>query len=150
MENNTRILALLHKLKPITLEEMSGIRLMNRTDTKFVTNKAKLEQLLEMADELETLMLMAEEEGDDSLDDKIVALSAELAHEAEEFRLSALLSGEYDKNNAIVSLHAGAGGTEAQDWAQMLYRMITRWAERHNFKYHVLYLAVLPPYFASL
>lgn len=49
MENNTRILALLHKLKPITLEEMSGIRLMNRTDTKFVTNKAKLEQLLEMA-----------------------------------------------------------------------------------------------------
>ena len=70
MENNTRILALLHKLKPITLEEMSGIRLMNRTDTKFVTNKAKLEQLLEMADELETLMLMAEEEGDDSLDDE--------------------------------------------------------------------------------
>lgn len=48
MENNTRILALLHKLNPITLEEMSGIRLMNRTDTKFVTNKAKLEQLLQM------------------------------------------------------------------------------------------------------
>ena len=98
----------------------------------------KNEQLLEMADELETLMLMAEEEGDDSLDDEIVALSAELTHEAEEFRLSALLSGEYDKNNAIVSLHAGAGGTEAQDWTSMLYRMYTRWAERRKFNVKVL------------
>ena len=53
-------------------------------------------------------------------------------------RLSTLLNGEYDGNNAILSLHAGAGGTEAQDWAQMLYRMYTRWAERHGFKYKLL------------
>ena len=53
-------------------------------------------------------------------------------------RMEVLLCGEYDRNNAIVSFHPGAGGTEAQDWAQMLYRMITRWAERHNFKYKLL------------
>ena len=52
--------------------------------------------------------------------------------------LQTLLSGEYEKNNAIISFHAGAGGTEAQDWAQMLYRMYTRWAERHGFKYKIL------------
>ncbi len=53
-------------------------------------------------------------------------------------KLSTLLSGEYDANNAILSFHAGAGGTEAQDWAQMLYRMYTRWAERHGYKYKIL------------
>ncbi len=53
-------------------------------------------------------------------------------------RMEILLCGEYDHSNAIVSFHPGAGGTEAQDWAQMLYRMITRWAERHNFKYKLV------------
>ena len=53
-------------------------------------------------------------------------------------KLSTLLTGEYDENNAILTFHAGAGGTEAQDWAQMLYRMYTRWAERHGFKYKIL------------
>lgn len=52
----------------------------------------------------------------------------------ERLRIETLLSGPYDKNNAIVSIHPGAGGTEAQDWAQMLYRMYMRWAERHDFK----------------
>ena len=53
-------------------------------------------------------------------------------------RMAVLLNGEYDKSNAIVSFHPGAGGTEAQDWAQMLYRMITRWAERRGFKYKLI------------
>ena len=48
--------------------------------------------------------------------------------------MTTLLSGEYDANNVILQLHAGAGGTEAQDWAQMLYRMYTRWAERHGLR----------------
>lgn len=52
--------------------------------------------------------------------------------------MQTLLSGEYDRNNAIMSFHAGAGGTEAQDWASMLYRMYTRWAERHGYKYKIL------------
>ncbi len=56
----------------------------------------------------------------------------------EESRMTTLLSGEYDSHNAILTFHAGAGGTEAQDWAQMLYRMYTRWAERHDFTYQIL------------
>lgn len=56
----------------------------------------------------------------------------------EEEKLSALLSGEFDANNAILTFHAGAGGTEAQDWVQMLYRMYARWSERHHFKVKVL------------
>lgn len=99
---------------------------------------AKNEELQGKADELETMLLLAEEEGDDSLDAEIEALGGELKHEAEAFKLSALLNGPYDKSNAIVSLHAGAGGTEAQDWTSMLYRMYTRWAERRHFKVKIL------------
>ena len=62
----------------------------------------------------------------------------QLERRIEEQRLSTLLSGEYDRNNAILTFHAGAGGTEAQDWAQMLYRMYTRWGERRGFKYQLL------------
>ena len=66
----------------------------------------------------------------------------EIAQRIEEEKPSALLSGEFDQNNAILSFHAGAGGTEAQDWVQMLYRMYARWSERHHFKVKVLdYLA---------
>ena len=61
-----------------------------------------------------------------------------LEKEMNERRLAALLSGEYDSNNAILTFHAGAGGTEAQDWTEMLYRMYTRWAERHGYTYQVL------------
>ena len=56
----------------------------------------------------------------------------------ESAKLQTLLTGEYDASNAILAFHAGAGGTEAQDWAQMLYRMYTRWAERHGFSYKVM------------
>ena len=65
-------------------------------------------------------------------------LSDELEEKIEETRMTTLLSGEYDSSNAILQFHAGAGGTEAQDWAQMLYRMYTRWAERHGFTYKIL------------
>ena len=56
----------------------------------------------------------------------------------EEARLETLLTGEYDANNALLSFHAGAGGTEAQDWCDMLYRMYTRWAEAHGYTYKIL------------
>ena len=65
-------------------------------------------------------------------------LYAALEQEMEEARLETLLTGEYDGNNALMSFHAGAGGTEAQDWCQMLYRMYTRWAERHGFTYKIM------------
>lgn len=99
---------------------------------------AKSRELDELAEELETMIQLAEEEEDDSLDAEIEQLGESLKHEAEAFKLSALLNGPYDKSNAIVSLHAGAGGTEAQDWTSMLYRMYTRWAERRHFTVKIL------------
>ena len=81
---------------------------------------------------------LANEEEDESLVDEINAEVDELETKAKEMEINTLLSGEYDANNAILSLHAGAGGTEAQDWTQMLYRMYTRWAERHHFTVKVM------------
>ena len=80
-----------------------------------------------------TLAEMAIEENDEGSIPEVQAELAGIIEEEERMRLETLLCGEYDKNNAIVSFHPGAGGTEAQDWAQMLYRMITRWAESHKF-----------------
>ena len=85
-------------------------------------------------DDLMTLCQMGIEEDDASLLPELESDYASLVEALEDARLSTLLSGQYDANNAILSFHAGAGGTEAQDWTQMLYRMYTRWAERHNFK----------------
>ena len=85
-----------------------------------------------------TLAEMAIEENDEMYVEEVENELAEISAEAEAKRIEILLSGEYDKNNAIISFHPGAGGTEAQDWAQMLYRMITRWAERRGYKYKLL------------
>lgn len=81
-----------------------------------------------------TLAEMAIEENDESSLPEVESELADISREKEKKRIEVLLSGEYDRNNAIVSFHPGAGGTEAQDWAQMLYRMITRWAERNNYR----------------
>jgi peptide chain release factor 2 len=88
---------------------------------------ARLEDAIALAE-------MAIEENDDSFVEEVQTELAEITAEEEHRRIEVLLSGEYDKNNAIVSFHPGAGGTEAQDWAQMLYRMITRWAEKSGFQ----------------
>ena len=85
-----------------------------------------------------TLCEMAQEEDDASQLDEVAQGCEALEKEISERRLAALLTGEYDANNAILTFHAGAGGTEAQDWAEMLYRMYTRWAERHGFTYQLL------------
>ena len=77
---------------------------------------------------------MAIEENEEGYVEEVETELREISSTIEKKRIEVLLSGEYDKNNAIVSFHPGAGGTEAQDWAQMLYRMITRWAERNNYK----------------
>ena len=87
----------------------------------------------ELADTLE-LMEMAEMEGDEGLVDDAVASLEQLAERAERDKVAALLAGEADPNNAYVEVHAGAGGTESQDWAEMLQRMYTRWAERRGMK----------------
>ncbi len=89
-------------------------------------------------DDLMTICEMAAEEDDDSMLDELKQGFEVLAAEMESCRLETLLTGKYDKNNAIVGFQAGAGGTEAQDWCQMLYRMYTRWAERSGFTYRIL------------
>ncbi len=89
-------------------------------------------------DDLYALCEMALEEDDASMLDELVRDYAALDQQLESTRLSTLLTGEYDANNCILTLHPGAGGTEAQDWAQMLYRMYTRWTERHGYKYTLM------------
>ena len=103
--------------------------------------KGKLEQharLTTQWEDLTTLVEMAIEEDDESLLDEITEGYEKLETALSEANLATLLTGEYDSASAIISLHAGAGGTEAQDWCQMLYRMYTRWAERRGFAWKTL------------
>jgi len=91
----------------------------------------------ELSDTLE-LMELADSEGDQALVDDAVSSLADLAERAERDKVAALLAGEADANNAYVEVNAGAGGTESQDWAEMLQRMYTRWAERHGMKVELI------------
>ena len=106
---------------------------------KQLQNKiTRQEKLLSSWEDLTTLCEMGQEEDDADILEELKIEFAELEERVEETRMTTLLSGEYDNSNAILQFHAGAGGTEAQDWAQMLYRMYTRWAERHGFVYKIL------------
>ena len=91
------------------------------------------EKLYSSWEDLVTLCEMGQEEDDADILEELKAEYEELEKNVEDTRMTTLLSGEYDNNNVIMQFHAGAGGTEAQDWAQMLFRMYTRWAERHGF-----------------
>ena len=93
-------------------------------------------------DDALVMIELADEEGDLELLPECQESVKTVKKEIEAQTLATLLSGEFDSKNAILTFHAGAGGTEAQDWAQMLYRMYTRWAERHGYTYKILdYLA---------
>ena len=103
--------------------------------------KSKIEGYEALASKLEDAIVMAEmaiEENDESLTDEILEEQKAIIAEEEKQRIQVLLSGEYDKNNAIISFHPGAGGTEAQDWALMLYRLYTRWGEKHGYNVKLL------------
>ena len=103
--------------------------------------QAKVERYEKMVaswEDLMTICEMAAEEDDDSMLEELKEGFTELESGMESCRLETLLNGKYDKNNAIMSFQAGAGGTEAQDWCSMLYRMYTRWAERHGFEYKIM------------
>ena len=94
--------------------------------------------LVSQMDDIEVMLEMGYEENDPSLIPEIQQMLDEFEQTFEGIRMRTLLSGEYDKNNAIVTLHAGAGGTEACDWAGMLYRMYTRWATAKGYDVEVL------------
>ncbi|HIY60730.1 MAG TPA: peptide chain release factor 2 [Candidatus Eisenbergiella pullistercoris] len=89
-------------------------------------------------EDIETLIEMGNEEEDESMAEEIRSELDSFAQELETLRISTLLTGEYDKNDAILKLNAGAGGTESCDWCGMLYRMYTRWAEKKGFQVEVL------------
>src|SRR5918992_4349704 len=92
---------------------------------------ARLQGQLE---DLETLNQLALEEDDDSVAAELTQGLASLTAAVEDLEVLALLGGEFDDRDAIVTIHPGAGGTESQDWAEMLWRMLARWAERRGFK----------------
>ena len=100
-------------------------------DVKISVDKFKA--LKSKYEDAEALWEMAMEDGDESLEAELKESLDAVAEGLENLQLEVLLSGPYDANNAILTLHAGAGGTEAQDWTQMLLRMYGRWAERHGF-----------------
>lgn len=102
----------------------------------------RYEELYSAWEDLSTLVMLAIEEDDESVLGEVKSGYSALKENLEAMQLETLLSGKYDSKNAILTLHAGAGGTEAQDWCEMLFRMYTRWAERRGFKTETLdYLA---------
>ncbi len=108
-------------------------------ELSYQQNKVKLyDELTGEVEDVATLWELAVEEDDDSQEQEIAREVKQLQAKFEQLDLEILLSGPYDRNNAIITLHAGAGGTEAQDWVQMLYRMYVRWAERHGYKVETL------------
>ncbi len=92
------------------------------------------DKLTALYDDAEVLITLGDEDGDLSVVEEASATVDEFVSGLEGMRLTTLLIGEYDKNNAVITFHAGAGGTEAQDWNEMLVRMYTKWGERHGFK----------------
>lgn len=103
--------------------------------------KAKCENYEKLCASWDDMLVMCEmaiEENDDSMLPELESEFAAFTEKVEETRLGTLLTGEYDANNAILTFHAGAGGTEAQDWASMLYRMYNMWADKHDYKVRLM------------
>lgn len=99
--------------------------------------KGRLDKYIELKERIEDVEFLAKlaiEEEDASSSIEIIKEVEDIKKNTERFRIEVLLSGEYDKNNAILDLHVGVGGTDAQDWTEMLLRMYTRWAEKNGFK----------------
>lgn len=105
----------------------------NRELKQIETTIGKFKKLKTKAEDVEALISLGQELEDESVSNEIESELELLKKETEELRLETLLTGKYDSNNAIVSLHAGAGGTEAQDWVSMLYRMYKRYCENQGF-----------------
>ena len=113
-----------HKNNSVILQE---IKLLKDRINSYTTVYTSLQNLIEM-----NKLLILEE--DQELIKELLKDTETINKEIEKLEIKTLLSGKYDVNNAIISMHPGAGGTESQDWVEMLYRMYTRWAEKHNFQ----------------
>ena len=122
-------------------EFWNDVEKAQKLQTNLKRLQKKVESFNDLATEREDLLALCElgneAEDEDTLEELKTGVE-NFKSDFEKMRLETLLTGEYDKNNAILTLHAGAGGTEAQDWVSMLYRMYTRWAEMHDFEVKVL------------
>ncbi len=98
----------------------------------------EFQEINTMFEDIETLIEIAEEEADESLVEEIGQMLEDFKIGFDSFKIQTLLSGEFDGNNAVLTIHAGAGGTESCDWASMLYRMYLRWADKKGFSVEVL------------
>jgi len=127
-----------HKMLQADFWENSDSKDLLKERASLIEQQEKLDRLGAQFEEVSLLLEMVEEEGDEgALPDVRDGLSR-LEEEIRQAELARLLSGPHDRNNAIVTIHAGAGGTEAQDWAEMLLRMYLRWCEKHGFRVQML------------
>ena len=109
-----------------------------RERTELEEKLGLVSKLVAELDDAITLVELGEAEGDEDTEKEGVALLKGLKAEAERRQIEALLSGEADGNDTYIEVHSGAGGTESQDWARMLFRMYARWAERHKYKVEII------------
>ena len=119
-------------------DDLDRSRTVNQRISAIESKIEHYNSLMEMCSDIETMMELADDETDQAMADEAGEELEKLDHQVDMLALETLMRGDYDQNNAILSLHAGAGGTEAQDWTQMLYRMYTRYCERLGFKVTLL------------
>lgn len=134
-----KLITKLGELEKLTLNEdfWSNAEESSKVLSNITDIKKKLSSYNSAKDHIETISDMLElvmHEKDEEFENEIYASIKDLEKEIDSLEISTLLSDKYDENNAILTIHPGAGGTEAQDWAEMLYRMYTRWANNNNFK----------------
>ena len=110
------------------------VKELQKVKSKILERIQPVESSLDKVHSLEELSSLLNEEGGEIFLEEFRKELDTLKQEIDDLELKILLSGELDKNNAIITIHPGAGGTESQDWAEMLMRMYLRWAERHGFK----------------
>ena len=123
---------------PNLWNDLNKAKKINKEASIIESKIKEFQDLLMMKDENEILIEMIEELHDESLFDELVAGMAKLEAKVDEYDIKMMLKGEYDTSNAILTLHSGAGGTEACDWTSMLFRMYSRFIERFGFKYEVI------------
>jgi peptide chain release factor 2 len=124
--------------QPDFWNDINNSKKVSRELKQLETSVEEYEKLEQDFSDIDMLIQMAVEENDESLIPEIGEMLASFKSEFETYRIGLLLSDEFDNHDAVLTLHAGAGGTESCDWTGMLYRMYTRWAEKHGFKVEVL------------
>ena len=127
LENQTQSEDFWQKDTSLTTKILVKVKDLKKKTEKFENSKTEIENLIELTE-------LANMENDENVARDIIKSTEKLEQEIEQIQLETLLSGKYDKNNAILTLHPGAGGTESQDWAEMLYRMYTRWATKKGYE----------------